>query len=76
MWIEGNSSNIHSFRWQVNDPDAHQFQVRFKDRAGNVTAEWKYDAPHSKFTGMQSADSRGKYFNAEIKNVYHGIKVA
>jgi len=29
-----------------------------------------YDVPQHVYDGMKSADSKGKYFNAEIKSVY------
>lgn len=29
-----------------------------------------YDVPQHVYDGMKSADSKGKYFNAEIKSIY------
>ena len=63
-WISTpQSSNIARFRY---DEVSQTLTVEFK----NGTRYNYYDVPQHIFEGMESADSKGKYLNANIKGVY------
>ena len=63
-WISTpQSSNIARFRY---DEVSQTLTVEFK----SGTRYNYYDVPQHIFEGMESADSKGKYLNANIKGVY------
>lgn len=74
-WIDSDSKMLHSFAWDEDDP-THKLNVRFKNRAGAITAHWKYNKDISVFEGLKIAPSQGKYFNSEIKDSGDGIQVS
>jgi hypothetical protein len=61
--ISVNSSNISSVDY---DPDSQTLEIEFNN--GGV---YQYSGvPDSVYEGMMGADSKGKYFHANIKNAY------
>ncbi len=62
------SSNIRAIGY---DSDSQVLQVEFNDGA-----VYDYAAvPESDYDGLMGADSKGKYFNANIKNRYSHMKL-
>lgn len=62
------SSNIHAIGY---DPDSQTLEIEF-----NSGAVYDYsDVPQSEYDGFIGADSKGKYFHANIKNRYSFMKL-
>ncbi len=62
------SSNICSVG---HDPDNQTLEIEF-----NSGAVYQYaSVPPDEYDGLFNADSKGKYFNANIKNRYSFIKL-
>lgn len=63
-WISTpESSNVAGFSY---DEATQVLTVEFNDGS----RYYYYDVPENVFDGMKSADSKGKYLNAEIKSHY------
>lgn len=64
-WTDVKSSNIRKFRY---DPDNHELWITF-----NSGQTWIYaDVPSDVVDEFDHADSKGGFFNANIKNQYQG----
>ncbi len=57
-------------------------KVRYEDKASTLEIQFQsglvyryFNVPRSVYDGLLQADSKGKYFNAEIKNKYKFIKL-
>jgi hypothetical protein len=62
------SSNIRSIGY---DEDCQVLEIEFND--GSI---YQYSGvPSSEYDGMMSADSKGKYLHANIKNRYSFVKL-
>lgn len=62
------SSNLSAIGY---DPDAQMLEVEFLD--GSV---YEYSGvPSSEYDALMNADSKGKYFNANIKKTYAFVKL-
>lgn len=63
-----NSSSIRAIGY---DSDGQTLEVEF-----NYGAVYQYSGvPQGEHEGMMNADSKGKYFNANIKNRYPFVKL-
>ena len=66
--ISVNSSNVSSVGY---DADSQTLEIEFNN--GGV---YQYSGvPESVYQGMMGADSKGKYFHANIKNTYSYSKL-
>lgn len=66
------SSNLHSVAWLAN-----QLFVRFKDKSGAVSSEYRYDdVPESVFYGLMAAHSKGEWLNQYVKGQYTFQQIA
>jgi hypothetical protein len=66
--ISVNSSNVSSVGY---DADSQTLEIEFNN--GGV---YQYSGvPESVYEGMMGADSKGKYFHANIKNTYSYSKL-
>jgi hypothetical protein len=62
------STNIHAIGY---NPDSQTLEIEF-----NSGAVYDYsDVPQSEYDGFIGADSKGKYFHANIKNRYSFMKL-
>jgi hypothetical protein len=62
------SSNISAIGY---DPDTQILEVEFLN--GSV---YEYSGvPSSEYDGLMNADSKGKYFNANIRKIYAFVKL-
>lgn len=62
------SSNIRSFGY---DTDNQILEIEF-----NSGAVYQYaNVPNGEYEGLLNADSKGKYFHANIKNRYSFVKL-
>ena len=62
--IEVQSKQIHALGF---DPETSTLAVRFKNWKGEVTSLYHYTAPQEQFDALMSAESKGGYFNKNIK---------
>jgi len=62
------SKNISAIGY---DPDTQILEIEFLN--GSV---YEYSSvPPSEYVGLMNADSKGKYFNANIKDIYAFVKL-
>lgn len=68
-WVEFDSSNLKMGRY---DEDASRLDIEFTSGA-----RWHYlDVPPSIWEGLQEAESKGKFFRAEILDLYVAVPEA
>lgn len=65
--IEVTSSNLRSVGY---DPDSKELEITFKN--GTTYKYWQ--VPQQEFDSLLAADSKGQYFNKNIKPVYSWSK--
>ena len=64
-WQDISSSAIHSIAYEVDS-----LYVLFKDGA-----EWAYNAPISVFKDWLKAESKGRFFNMNVRGKFEGVEV-
>ena len=64
-WKDIKSSAIHSIAYEVDS-----LYVLFKDGS-----EWAYNAPISVFKDWLKAESKGRFFNMEVRGKFEGVEV-
>ena len=68
-WVDIESTNLKRVRYHV---PSRRLDVEF-----NSGARWHYlDVPPSIWEGLQEAESKGRYFMAEIKELYTAVPEA
>lgn len=75
--IPVNSSDIDAIAYELKNPrtigyKAHDHLI-IKFKSGGLYAY--LDVPQSKFDSLSRAESKGKFFNTEIKNKYKDFKI-
>ncbi len=64
-WQDIKSSAIHSIAYEVDS-----LYVLFKDGS-----EWVYNAPYKVFKDWLKAESKGRFFNMNVRGKFDGVEV-
>ena len=64
-WQDISSSAIHSIAYDVDS-----LYVLFKDGS-----EWCYNAPYKVFKDWLKAESKGRFFNMNVRGKFEGVEV-
>jgi hypothetical protein len=64
--------NSRELRWIKYEPDRRVLTAEF---IAGGTYEYR-EVPKSKFTALLEAESRGRYFNANIRSHYHYVQIS
>ena len=64
-WKDIESSVIHSIAYEIDN-----LYVLFQDGS-----QWAYNAPISVFYQWLKAESKGKFFNLEVRGKFKGIEI-